>query len=131
MAKHIENRKVKFVGFYDLDGNPVNDWHDDYMNCAGMLCIFESENKAPGKKFIYFYPNEPDNDEQRFFNSLAGAFTETDNEIMIEEEHRYVFEKGDYVSEDDFELLWLNVFANDPEIANRVLAVEDGYVYLS
>ncbi len=131
MAKHVENKIVKFTRFTDLDGNTVNDWHDEYMNCAGMLCIYESENKAPGKKFIYFYPNEPDNDEQRFFNSLAGTLTETDTEIIIEEEHRYVFEKGDYVSEDDFELLWLNVFANDPETASRVVAVGGGHVYLA
>ena len=131
MANHLENKAVKFVGFYDLDGNPVNDWHDEYMNCAGMLCIYESEDKAHGKKFIYFYPNEPDNNEQRFFNSLAGTFTETDTEIIIEEEHRYVFKKGNYVSWPEYEVLWLNVFANDPKIADRVMAVGGGYVYLS
>ncbi len=131
MAKHLENKIVKFIGFSDLEGNPVNDWHDDYMNCAGMLCIYESEHKAPGKKFIYFYPNEPENNNQRWFNSTSGTLTETDNELIVESGHRYVFAKGDFVSQEDFELLWLNVFANDPETAKRVKAIGGGYVYLS
>lgn len=131
MAKHVENRIVRFIGFSDLDGNPVSDWHDEYIDTAGMLCIYESEHKAPGKKFIYFYPNEPDNDSQRYFNSTAGELTESGNMLILESGHRYAFEQGDFVSEEDFELLWLNVFANDPETAARVRAIGGGYVYLS
>ena len=132
MAKHLENQIVRFVGFSDLEGNPVNDWHDDYMNCAGMLCIYESEHKAPGKKFFYFYPNEPNSESQRYFNSISGVMTETNSEIIVEDGHRYVFEKGNFVSKEDFELLWLNVFARDPKTAKQVMdIVGGGYVYLS
>ena len=60
MAKFIDKKVVKFVGYMDLDGNPISDWHEEYLGCAGLLCIYESEHKAPGKKFVYFFPNEPE-----------------------------------------------------------------------
>ena len=84
MAKHIDNKMVRFVGLTDLEGNPITDLLDDFKNCAGMLCIYESEHKAPGKRFIYFYPNEPLNERQRYFNSTSGTMTETDSEIIVE-----------------------------------------------
>ncbi len=112
MAKHIANRFVRFVSYTDLAGNPVSDWHDEYMGLAGMLCIFESEHKAPGKRFVYFYPNEPDAFDQRYFNSIPGILSESGNTLVLEENHRYEFEEGEFISEDDKELLWLNVFMN-------------------
>ncbi len=131
MADHVDNRIVKFIGFSDLDGNPVSDWHDDFIDTVGMLCIYESEHKAPGKKFIYYYPNEPDSETLRYFNSTPGEISESGNMLILESGHRYSFEQGDFVSESDFELLWLNVFANDPETASRILAIGGGYVYIS
>ncbi len=110
MARHIENRFVKFVEFLDLDGNPVSDWHDEYLGLPGMLCIYESEHKAPGKRFVYFYPNEPDTDGQRYFNSLPGKMKEVDDTLLLEADHLYKFEMGDFVSEEDKLLLVLNVF---------------------
>ena len=131
MADHVDNRIVKFIGFSDLDGNPVSDWHDDFIDTVGMLCIYESEHKAPGKKFIYYYPNEPDSETLRYFNSTPGEISESGNMLILESGHRYTFEQGDFVSDSDFELLWLNVFANDPETASRILAIGGGYVYIS
>ncbi len=110
MAKHIGNKIVKFTKFIDLDDNPISDWHDEFLGLDGMLCIYESEHKAPGKKFVYFYPNEPGADLQRYFNSISGELTETGNKIVLEENRRYEFEIGDFLSEDDKMLLWLNVF---------------------
>ena len=84
------------------------------------------------KKFFYFYPNEPNSESQRYFNSISGIMTETNSEIIVEDGHRYVFEKGNFVSKEDFELLWLNVFARDPKTAKQVMdIVRGGYVYLS
>ncbi len=111
MAKHIGNRIVRFIKYTDLDGNPISDWHDEYLDTTGLLCIYESEHKAPGKKFVYYYPNEPDAPMQRYFNSVSGELTESDNMIQLDEVHRYVFEVGDYITEDDLMLLKLNVFA--------------------
>ena len=110
MAKHIGNRIVRFSGFMDLDGTPLSDWHDEYLDLPGMLCIYESEHKAPGKRFVYFYPYEPDNDLQRYFHSTAGNYIESDNIITLVTNEIYEFEIGEYLSEDNKELLWLNVF---------------------
>ncbi|MBO4373903.1 MAG: hypothetical protein J5829_02240 [Lachnospiraceae bacterium] len=112
MAKHIENKIVRFTGFTDPEGNPLSDWHDEYLGLEGMLCIYESEHKAPGKKFIYFYPNEPDSEMQRYFNSISGELSRSGNRIILEADNRYEFEEGDFLSKEDRELLWLNVFMN-------------------
>ena len=110
MAKHIVNKIVRFAEFTDLEGNPVHDWHDEYLDMVGMLSIYESENTSPGDRFVYFYPNEPNMDTQRFFQTLTGEISESEDRIVLEAENKYFFEIGDYVSEDDKALLWLNVF---------------------
>lgn len=112
MAKHITNKIVRFVSITDLSGKINNDWHDEYLGMEGMLCIYESEHKAPGKKFIYFYPNEPESDLQRYFNSISGELRESGNRIFLETDQRYEFEVGDFLSEDEQKMLWLNVLMN-------------------
>lgn len=110
MAKHIENKIVRFEEFTDADCNPIDDWHRDFLGLEGMLCIYASEHKAPGKRFVYFYPNEPDTQMQRYFNSTSGELYEVRNKLILITNHRYVFSIGDYVSEEERELLWLNIF---------------------
>ncbi|MBE5870605.1 MAG: hypothetical protein E7294_05035 [Lachnospiraceae bacterium] len=112
MAKYIEHKEVRFTEITDLNGNPIIDRHYRYIGLAGMLCIYESEHRAPGKHFVYFYPNEPYSSEQRWFNTISGELIETGNKIYVETGERYVFEVGNYMSEDDRVLLWLNVFCN-------------------
>ena len=109
MAKHIEDYIVKFVGYTEMNGDQVHDWHDTYMNTSGLLCVYESERKAPGKKFVYYFPNEPEEGFQRYFNSVSGEFTKTDDVITLEDSHRLVFEVGDFVPEDEKKVLQLNV----------------------
>ena len=110
MEKHIYNIIVRFSGITDFDGNPIHDWHDEYLNMAGMLSVYESENTVPGKRYVLFFPNEPDSEMQRYFKTLAGEMMEFDDMIILEEESIYTFEIGDYVSDDDKALLWINVF---------------------
>ncbi len=110
MAKHLGNMVARFAEYTDLDGNTLSDWRDEYLGLSGMLSIYESENKAPSKKFIYFYPNEPAADVQRYFHTSVGEVTESESTVIVETHGRYVFEIGDFLSEEDKELLWLNVF---------------------
>ncbi len=110
MPKFIGNKVVKFVGYRDKDGNVISDWHDEYLNCAGLLCVYESEHKYPGKKFAYFYPNEPDDLMQRYFTVISAIYTENDNRLSLETEvGRFDFEAGEFISDPDLELLFLNV----------------------
>ncbi len=111
MAKLIETKIVRFIAYRDLDDKPIDDWHSEYIGTAGMLCIYISEHKAPGKKFVYYYPNEADESAQRYFYTLAGELTESDNLIILDTDHRYIFEEGDCVSECDAALLMMNIYA--------------------
>lgn len=57
---------------------------------------------------------------------MTGMMTETNSEIIVEDGHRYVFEKENFVSQEDFELLWLNVFARDGKDKQRYEFSDDG-----
>ena len=109
MPKLVATKVVKFFGFADLDDNPVNDWHREYLGTVGLLCIYASNSK-PGKHFIYYYPNEPENSQQRWFNSTIGDLDEVDNVISLRSGHSYKFLVGEFLSEEDETLIKLNVF---------------------
>ena len=110
MARHIVNKIVKFSEFTDLAGEPIHDWHDEYLDMVGMLSIYEPENSSKGERFVLFFPNEPDLVIQRYFRTVTGELTESANKIILEEDNKYTFEIGDFVSKDDKALLWINVF---------------------
>ncbi len=113
MAKHTDSKIVKFVGFSELNGGDANGACKKYLDSAGMLCIFESQNKDPGKKFVYFFPSEPDSVIQRYFHTSMGELTETDDKICFESNHRYIFEKGSFISQDEAKTILMNVFERD------------------
>ena len=85
-----------------------------YINIqqAGMILIFESVNKTPGKHFVYFYPNYPDSINQKYFHTSIGDLDIDDKRCSISTQNtEYVFELDEsLVSESDKELLLLNVF---------------------
>ena len=110
MPKLIEQKVARFIECTDHDGNPARDWTQNYLQTPGLLCIYESMKKYPGKKFIYFYPNEPDSDEQRYFHSSCGDLTQEGNRICLTGDHTFVFEEGDFVPEIELLEIKLNVF---------------------
>lgn len=110
MAKHIVNKIAKFIGITDSEGNPVHDWHDEFIDTVGMLSIYEEQHVTPARYFLYFYPNEPNMEKQRYFNSLSGKLTDSEGMIVLEENNKYIFVVGDFVSEEDKFVLWANVF---------------------
>ena len=110
MKRHIINKVVKFTGYTDLNGIPIHDWHDEYLGTVGMLSIYEEESEAPGKHFLYYYPNEPAMETQRYFQTAPGEISESDNRIVLIEKNKYIFETGEFVSDGDKALLWMNVF---------------------
>ncbi|SCY69271.1 hypothetical protein SAMN02910292_02525 [Lachnospiraceae bacterium XBB2008] len=110
MAKHIGNKIVRFTGVTDLDDTPLSDWRGDYLGLPGMLCIYESEHKVPGKRLVYFFPHEPDKEMQRYMHTTFGDYSESDGIITLTSHHIYKFEIGDFLSEDEHKILWLNAF---------------------
>ena len=109
MAKFIEEKIVRFIGFDDVDGNPAEGWQQVYLGLSGLLCIYESEHKVPGKRFIYFYPNEPDMPMQRYFHSSIGDLKVEGTKIRLTTNHIYTFEEGNFISDDDALIIKLNV----------------------
>ncbi len=99
MSKLLEVKNVKLTGIYDPGGNETDDWQNEYLDLIGLLCIYESLTKAPGKKYFYFYPNEPDNPMQRYLHSSLGDFNQRDKTItFISKNHIYVFAECDILS---------------------------------
>ena len=110
MPKLIETKTVRLTGVYELDGTLFESWRDVYLGLEGLLCIYESERFAPGRKFFYFYPNEPEEYYQKYLRTSVGDVTVEGNKMIIESNHRYEFEVGDFFSEIDLKMLMLNVF---------------------
>lgn len=110
MAKYLENKIVRFVSYTDLEGNPIDEGVDSFLNTTGMLCIYESEHKHPGEKFVYYYPCEPDKDMQRWINSVCGTLMEDGDVVVLRTDRIYTFECGELLSDDDIAQLWRRIF---------------------
>ena len=58
--------EILIIGYLDLcaDKNgteyPESDWRAEYLHKPGLIGIFASEHKAPGKMFAHFFPYDPD-----------------------------------------------------------------------
>ena len=108
MGKCYRQEIVKLISVSDLEGNPIYDWRGEFVNTVGLLGIFKSERKAPGKHYLYYFPNEPEEVTQRYFHTSVGILTEKDNMIYFKSNYIYKFELGDFVSDDDYMALLLN-----------------------
>ena len=108
MGKCYRKEIVKLVSVSDFEGNPIDDWRGEFVNTVGLLGIFKSERKAPGKQYLCYFPNEPEEVTQRYFHTSVGILTEEDNMIYLEGNHIYKFEVGDFISDNDYMALLLN-----------------------
>ena len=109
MPKFIEYKVVKFTGVFELDGTPFASWRDEYIDLDGVLCIYESESFAPGKRFAIFYPNEPSSYSQKYLRTSVGEIIEDGDKVIVESNHRYEFEVGEFISELDKNIILFNV----------------------
>ena len=110
MAKLVETKIARFVSITDFNGDIVEGLFDDFLTLSGMLCIYESDNN-PKKKFFYFYANEPNNLMQKCFFCSPGDYTEVEPLIAFQADHTYLFVEGNFIPDDEKELLWLNILA--------------------
>lgn len=67
------------------DGNlySSDDFRSGYYDAPGMLAIFESECKNPGKHFVYFFPLEQNNLMQRYLRTSIGDLTQNDTTMTV------------------------------------------------
>ena len=105
----------------DKDENPYpeTDWRSAYVGMPGLIVVYESERKAAGKKFIYFFPDFSDD-----LDWLAQDWLRTSSgELRVEEEtytittrnSTYVFVRDDdALPEENKLLLCLNTGITPP-----------------
>lgn len=69
----------------DIDGNPypTDDFRSDYYDVPGIIAVYKSKRKAPGKRFAYFFPNEPDSTNQRYLRTSLGEMEESGTKITV------------------------------------------------
>ena len=108
MGKCYRKEIVKLISVSDFEGNLIDDWRGEFVNTVGLLGIFKSERKAPGKQYLYYFPNESEKVMQRYFHSSVGILTEEDNMICLRSNHIYKFEVGNYISDEELIVLLLN-----------------------
>ena len=114
MAKVVETFYGKLIAVISKETNKeyVNDWRNEYLEWPGLIVIGESENRMPGKKFAYLYPNDPENTEQPYLHTSLGEYIRENQYLTIDTTNsKYIFEEGDFgIGQEDKDLLFLNVF---------------------
>lgn len=85
----------------DRDGipYPAADWRSAYVGMPGLIVVYESERKATGKKFIYFFPDFSDDLDWRaqdWLRTSAGELlADRETYTITTRNSRYVFVWGD------------------------------------
>ena len=121
MSKLVSYKQAKFVGASSLDGMPLDDWFENYKNKAGLLLVFSSESQAPGKNFVYFYPSDPENDNQPYFHtSMGDLIDDNSGEIHLRSHRDYCFK---LVNELD-DLYWTELLLNTGVMKSKFDIVE-------
>lgn len=98
---------------------PASDWRSAYIGRAGLIAVYESERKAAGKRFVYFYPDDPDSPMQDWLRTSAGDLKIEDGVCTVMTNNsRYVFTEGeDALTEESRLLLRLNSgLSQHPEV---------------
>lgn len=67
------------------DGNqyPSDDFRSNYYDVPGMIVVYESIRKAPGKCFAYFFPFEQDDLMQRYLRTSLGELVQDDKIMTV------------------------------------------------
>lgn len=79
-----------------IDYSSKNDWRSAYCSLSGLIAVFESERKAPGKKFIYFFPKGSAGQQQEWLQTSLGDLQIIDDIYMIVTRNsKYIFRRDD------------------------------------
>ena len=91
-----------------------NNWRAEYFHKPGLIGIFASEHKAPGKLFAYFFPYEPDLPFQKRLRTSVGDLTiDGDIYTMTTKNSIYSFSSDDLaLSETEKAVLFANSYLN-------------------
>lgn len=100
-------------------GKEYDDWRGTQVGSVGIICIYESLQKRPGEKFIYFFhDDDPEGFDVKYLRTTYGDINETAKKIKIRTANsEYAFSLGNYdMTEEDKVALMLNVGFSPEEI---------------
>ena len=91
-----------------------NNWRAEYFHKPGLIGIFASEHKAPGKLFAHFFPYNNDSPFQKRLRTSVGDLTiDGDIYIMTTKNSIYSFIRDDLaLSETEKAVLFANSYLN-------------------
>lgn len=67
----IEHKKGYLCGASDREGRAYKDWRAPYIDCSGLLMIYES-NSRPGKHAFVFFTAPAQRLPGKIFENIAG-----------------------------------------------------------
>ena len=90
MAEFIRKHLGKIVSAEPLNNAQDNEawkWRKEYENFSGVICVYQSQHKKPGKHFIIIV-----NDRLRYLKTSAGELKyEGDLLTLVTDNSKYTF----------------------------------------
>ena len=105
-----------------------NNWRAEYFHKPGLIGIFASEHKAPGKMFAHFFPYDPDSPFQKRLRTSVGDLTiDGDIYTMTTKNSIYTFIRDDLaLSETEKAVLFANSYLNSNTLTPDPDSGKDG-----
>ena len=105
-----------------------NNWRAEYFHKPGLIGIFASEHKAPGKLYAHFFPYEPDSPFQKRLRTSVGDLTiGGDIYTMTTKNSIYSFIRDDLaLSETEKAVLFANSYLNPNTLTPDTDSGKDG-----
>lgn len=112
MAVVIDTKVGMLVSITDQNDNEEN-WQKEYLNLSGVMLIFRSEKKSPGKHFIEFFPYE-DSPMQRYMKIAIGDIEMKDDYMTLKTAYgSYCFLVSDNLLEESMKReIIMNIMVN-------------------
>ena len=102
MAKLIDYFYGKMTECQDRKNRRYKDWRKQYCDKPGLIAIYESESKAKGKKFVYFFPYDEKSRTQNWFHTGVGTIDKSGDIYQIwTVNSAYTFAKDESVLTDE------------------------------
>ena len=84
MSRFIKKQMGQLVSYENKKENSSgHDWVDKYIGIPGLIMLFESEKKHPGWRYAYFFPDEPEEEMQRYFHTSTCEYRETERGFTL------------------------------------------------
>lgn len=85
MARLIQLTYGYVESVCSADGKPYqsSDFRSQYYDTPGLIIVFQSEYKNPGKCFAYFFPFEQNDMMQRYLRTSLGNLKQGEKDMTV------------------------------------------------